>query len=128
MFHEPGLLLPSVKSFFALVLLLVEDSPPQFLILVNIELLLLFPDSHGPFDLLVCASVHEEPDPLNGIGLEHVPIHLILLVLLPSIEHSGLELVGLNHNGDVLVLLSCAEGLKSVVVPLVECRLHYVLA
>jgi hypothetical protein len=43
-----------------------------------------------------------------------------LLVLLPSIEDSCLQLVGLENDRDVLVLLSCTEWFQGIVIPLVK--------
>ena len=50
------------------------------------------------------------------------------MVLFPGVEYSGLQLVCLADQGDVLVLMSGAERFQRVVIPLVERSLHLVLS
>jgi len=59
--------------------------------------LLLFPDVECSFELIFGILVEVMPDLLNGVGLEMVSVHLVLLVLLPGIKDLSLETIAINH-------------------------------
>ena len=85
--YEVAPRLPSEESFSHLVLVTRNDHGPELLDLLLVEVDLGRPDSDGPLHFLLGALVEEEPDLLDCIGLEHIPVHLVLLVLPPGIEH-----------------------------------------
>ena len=79
-----------------------------------------FPNLEASFFLLADTSWEKIPCFVNSTCFVMVPCHLIVQILSPCIEHPGLNLIALNHVGQVDVLVSECKRLKWIYIPLVH--------
>ncbi len=52
-----------------------------------------------------------------------IPRHLVILILAPSVENAGLNLVALDHVRDINILVLKLQRLQSIHIPLMKCFL-----
>ena len=83
---------------------------------------LIFPNCKSSLLFSLNASSDEEPRFVNCTSFMLVSQHLVILILAPSIENAGLNLVALNHIRYVHILMLELERLENTRVPLMECR------
>ena len=66
------------------------------------------------------ASADEPPRFVNSTGLMLITSHLVILILPPRIENTGLYLIALDHVGQVYVLIFKFQRFQCIFVPLME--------
>ena len=90
MLHEHAIALPSEQGLLQHELLSLLKQDHHLAQFVLVEPLLLLPNVHSPLGFLPSIQIEQVPHFLDGVRFEIVHVHLVLLVLLLGVEHSGL--------------------------------------